>query len=559
MGKQLTAKEWRKMSDKFREQNRNRVWDSDYAARLRDLFDSNDAEYIFLYRYDLLFDRDTAFNDNDDKKQSYADFLMKIERFADDYTKEWFDRTTQKNARELSLWIKSALYGWYREQEDFIKAAEYASAMASLATPAFIESVANRKIINHILEGHEIDLANIYELLGDFFFEGIEGIKIPDSIRTKISPEEKEKTCFSYSSALAYYEKAAKSNIKTAQKKADEMKKYYAKCKEYESEDSLIAKMERHLEYFWHVYEKKFAEDMGFTHIPVEIDHMPKSDTPPDSKVVIDIKEYNGLIEKIEELFRIVEKMTGNDPTGMWAQLLTLLKKFNIFLSNISKEKIGSIFSIEVDRNLEQFIGQLRDYAFTITEPAIIEIIWDILSILKPASPLVLGEYCSNPRKIILYIENIKNSTKEKWPLDFMLLRVLAHETFHAFHHACVMRYKNWWSSSTTIPFPRNSWWTHNNLFPLLPIIQESLAASVEREYCCSKCVYYWNARDNAELKEQFDNAWKKHSVVSWPYSGAKYMKQNYKDVFVKSLNDIDALQEDIYWLIEMEYSGYHL
>ena len=393
MGKKLTAKEWQKMSDKFREQNRNRDWNSDYAARLMDLFDSNDSELIFWYRYDLLFDRDTAFNDNDDKKESYADFLMNIVKFTDDYAEQWYHQRTRKIARELSLWIKSALYGWYREKKDIQKTAEYAKAMTSLAAPALNESSADRKIITHILEGPKIDKANIFELLGDFFFEGIEGIKIPDSIRTEISPEDKDKTCFSYSSALAYYEKAADLHLKTAQKKVDEMNNYDT-LKEYESEDSLIAKMERHLEYFWHVYEKKFAEDLGFTHIPVEIDRTRKTDTPPDSKVVIDIEDYNGLIEKIEELLRIVEKMTGNDPTGMWAQLLTLLKKFNIFLSNISKEEIGSIFSIEVDSNLEQFIGQLRDYAFTITEPAIIEIIWDILSILKPASPLVLGEYC---------------------------------------------------------------------------------------------------------------------------------------------------------------------
>lgn len=115
----------------------------------------------------------------------------------------------------------------------------------------------------------------------------------------------------------------------------------------------------------------------------------------------------------------------------------------------------------------------------------------------------ILGEYYSKEKKIVLYVENMKKvinkDRKSEHDLEDLFLSVLIHELFHAVHDKYCEEYN--------IPFGQQE---HE-------IITESLAAAFEY-YFCDKVL------NNTYLMSKLKDSWEKHSVLVYPYSGARSM-----------------------------------
>ena len=111
---------------------------------------------------------------------------------------------------------------------------------------------------------------------------------------------------------------------------------------------------------------------------------------------------------------------------------------------------------------------------------------------------LLYGEYYQCSHEIVLYVEAMKRSGKTGRDLEDLFLSVLIHEFFHAVHHTYCDKYGN--------PHSFNE----NNI-----IIIESLAASFEHFFCKE-------ILRNNRLISEMEDTWDKHSVLIYPYSGAK-------------------------------------
>lgn len=135
----------------------------------------------------------------------------------------------------------------------------------------------------------------------------------------------------------------------------------------------------------------------------------------------------------------------------------------------------------------------------------------------------ILGEYCHDIKTIILYTKAIEDTVGYGRTVEQNFEVVFAHELFHAYHYA------------TEEPELLCRWdYTAG-------VVKESLAAAFEWNYCVIHKI-----PGAAELR----HSWEIHSVIGYPYSGAKYLidwtrnalqDADFCKIFNMSLVDMDG------------------
>lgn len=139
-------------------------------------------------------------------------------------------------------------------------------------------------------------------------------------------------------------------------------------------------------------------------------------------------------------------------------------------------------------------------------------------------SSVLYGEYYPNQRLIVLYVEAMKKSGKTGRDLEDLFLSVLIHEYFHAVHYTfCEMNGQH-------KPFGVEN-----------EIIVESLAASFEHHFCD-------DVLRNSVLTKELEESWKKHSVLVYPYSGAKQIVGAKYDGYRsrKFIDKLDQIEDEL-------------
>ena len=135
----------------------------------------------------------------------------------------------------------------------------------------------------------------------------------------------------------------------------------------------------------------------------------------------------------------------------------------------------------------------------------------------------ILGEYCHDTKTIILYTKVIENTVSYGRTMEQNFEVAFAHELFHAYHYAFEeMELLCRWDYTASV-------------------VKESLASAFEWNYCETHKISGTN-----ELRR----SWELHSVVGYPYSGAKYLidwtcealqDADFYNVFNMSLTDMDG------------------
>ena len=138
----------------------------------------------------------------------------------------------------------------------------------------------------------------------------------------------------------------------------------------------------------------------------------------------------------------------------------------------------------------------------------------------------VLGKYYNDDKKIVLYMTNIEQVSADDGQNATTFERAFIHELFHAYHYKddldeiiCRIDYTS-------------------------KVVKESLASAYEWEYCRT---YRINGNNILE------RSWEKHSVITYPYSGAIELFSSkslagikFTDIFVESLTDMDGALRDL-------------
>jgi hypothetical protein len=134
----------------------------------------------------------------------------------------------------------------------------------------------------------------------------------------------------------------------------------------------------------------------------------------------------------------------------------------------------------------------------------------------------ILGEYRHSERTILLYAKNIELTRAAGRTLEQSFELTFIHELFHAYHYR------------------RNDRELRHRRDYTSDVVKESLAATFEWSYC----VEYKIAGDS-DLRRD----WETHSVLAYPYSGAKHLINcstcklectRFRIIFNESLDDID-------------------
>ena len=135
---------------------------------------------------------------------------------------------------------------------------------------------------------------------------------------------------------------------------------------------------------------------------------------------------------------------------------------------------------------------------------------------LQPFSTIVYGNYNYNTKTITLYINAMKKISKKTGKeLEDLFLAVLIHEMFHAYHYSFISN-------------------NHNSIeYNDYSVIAESLASFVEYLYCNRYL-------KNTSLSSSIKKSWSEHSVLIYPYSGAKMLdvycnSQHLRNIFSSS------------------------
>lgn len=135
----------------------------------------------------------------------------------------------------------------------------------------------------------------------------------------------------------------------------------------------------------------------------------------------------------------------------------------------------------------------------------------------------ILGEYCHSTKTVILYTKNIARTLSAGRTAEQGFEAVFAHELFHAYHYQ---------GDEPELTLRRD--YTGK-------VVKESLAAAFEWTYC---------ALHGIAGGDGLRRSWETHPVLSYPYSGARYLidwrKNAVRDVdFVNiyrmSLTDMDG------------------
>jgi len=147
-------------------------------------------------------------------------------------------------------------------------------------------------------------------------------------------------------------------------------------------------------------------------------------------------------------------------------------------------------------------------------------------------SSSVLGKYINDEKKIILYTRNIEIDTIAGCSNEQNFEKVFVHELFHAYHYRPISR------DYDKIELICRCDYTSK-------VVKESLASAFEWHYC---------TKNNILGADELKQSWDKHSVFSYPYSGAAHIiEHNYTtyeysmnrarflDVFYKSITDMDG------------------
>lgn len=130
-------------------------------------------------------------------------------------------------------------------------------------------------------------------------------------------------------------------------------------------------------------------------------------------------------------------------------------------------------------------------------------------------------------RRIILYVKNINKQQNQYGGLNNIYNAVLSHEYFHWLHHLYTMKSSALYRKD---PNATINYVTTNFKYPfefeqrhdyVSEVIKESFAAYFAYMYCKNKGI---------NVSSLYD-AWDRHSVVVYPYSGAKYMLDDGKDL----------------------------
>ena len=135
----------------------------------------------------------------------------------------------------------------------------------------------------------------------------------------------------------------------------------------------------------------------------------------------------------------------------------------------------------------------------------------------------IAGEYCHAARTITLYTRNIISTATHGRTPEENFEAVFAHELFHAYHY-----------QGNDKELICRCDYTSN-------VVKESLAAAFEWHYCNERGIA-GNAMPH--------KTWKRHSVLVYPYSGARYLfdpvsfalqDADFCNVFQMSLTDMDG------------------
>jgi len=148
------------------------------------------------------------------------------------------------------------------------------------------------------------------------------------------------------------------------------------------------------------------------------------------------------------------------------------------------------------------------------------------------------GVYCHNELKIILYNSVICRDVKKIRIEDIQEYEhILAHELFHAFHYYYGI------NNGDIREFVCRFDYTPT-------VVKESLAAYFQYIYC--------DINNNYDAKHALEEDWEENLVVDYPYSGAKFIKNNGNGYFVDaiddSIDDMDAALRRILCREDIKY-----
>jgi len=143
----------------------------------------------------------------------------------------------------------------------------------------------------------------------------------------------------------------------------------------------------------------------------------------------------------------------------------------------------------------------------------------DILSMRKVDNVLLLGEYLPDRHQIMIYYNAIEREVNRivKPDMDFYakLSSVIAHEYFHAMHHAMV---------------PGHILWNNSSYRGIKGYQKREITEALADFFSVLWC--YNEAKDKKGFlfmdvaRERFDS-WKKYLYSAWPYSKALYLMKN--------------------------------
>ena len=191
------------------------------------------------------------------------------------------------------------------------------------------------------------------------------------------------------------------------------------------------------------------------------------------------------------------------------------------------KEVLAEVYSIELLRQfLEHIAVIIRNSMRRLIESGksteMHDNVYDQISYWADGvyfTDAVLGEYVHSRREIILYVKNIE-AYGSKYPKpELAFEEVFCHELFHAFHYYTAEK-KDYFDVLYRSDYTKK-------------VIMESLASYYQNKYC------------SKGIPTNVSSSWLIHSPVTYPYSGAAYIrKYGFTELFELS-HDLDtALRE---------------
>ena len=390
---------------------------------------------------------------------------------------QWYEKAAAQNNRWALRNLGLAYYEGYPVKQDQDKAIEYWGKVIELVPDGDNDTEVLYYLWKHYFNNgnyekandylsryrrtkyHELKDGNLSYADGEMSFNGLD------------KP-------WNYKQAYQDFQFAANNNQYDAMIKLNEINNQLATNGQYETDEKIVEKLTQRISNIMDAIQETTRDPVmlrtsaDVSSVNIKLSHE-KSPT----------KEYEGKSNTTEIYGLIDELLTQLARREEFERYIEILRELKTSVSDDAILGLRAILretsnkDIEVLVKLKRLLGELLNQSFSCS---------------------TLGEYDSGSNTITLYVSEIKNlSDKNDIPYADNLLRVFAHELFHAYHYADTRNH--------------NPWDYDNN-----KIVIESLARYFEYYYC-------ENVLKNAKLKQSLIKDSLTHDMNVYPYSGAKY------------------------------------